>query len=135
MRGLSVLVGLAVGLCLGGCFDVQSADLFLLTRQGPQGRLSMLVSDGGTIRCNGGPERALSNSLLIAGRDLADDLDTDAKARLHLPVPPGSLTTYSVRLPDGTVSFADRNADRRPELGRAVLFALQAAQGPCRGVA
>jgi hypothetical protein len=122
-----------MALGLGGCFDVRAADLFQLMRQGPQGRLMIVVSDGGTVRCNGGRPRAIPNATLIAARDLADDLDKDARAHLHLAVPTGSVTTYAVRLQDGSISFADRDAAQRPELARAVLFTLQTAQGVCKG--
>jgi hypothetical protein len=130
----TILCGMAA-LGLAGCFDVQAADLFQMTRQGPGGRLTFVVNDGGTIRCNGAKARSISNSNLITARDLADDLDTDARAHLHLPVPAGTVTTYSVSLQDGSISFADRNASAKPELARAVLFALQMAQGPCKGSA
>ncbi|HEX3979337.1 MAG TPA: hypothetical protein VHW96_23905, partial [Solirubrobacteraceae bacterium] len=66
-----------VAVLLAGCFDVQSADLFLLTRTGQGRTLTLLVNDGGTIRCDGGKAKAVSNSTLISARDLSDNLSTD----------------------------------------------------------
>ena len=37
---------------------MQSPDLFLLTRTGQGATLTLLVNDGGTIRCNGGKAAA-----------------------------------------------------------------------------
>ncbi len=136
MRAARRLRVLALAIVLGagavGCgFAVQPADLFLLSRQGPGGRLTLLVGDGGTIRCDGGGARTLSDALLIQARDLADDLDKDAKANLHLPAGPGSVYTFSVRLQDGAISFPDTAAARHRELAQAELFAVQAAQRAC----
>jgi hypothetical protein len=120
-------------LVVAGCgLNVQSADLFLLTRTGAGGKLTLLVNDSGTIRCDGGKTKSLSDPLLLDARDLADDLNKDAQSKLHLPpAAPGSVFSYKITLQDGTVSFSDTAARTHPELARAELFAVQAAQGPC----
>ena len=47
-----LLLGL-IAVVLAGCgLNVQSADLFLLTRTGQGPKLTLLVNDSGTIRCN-----------------------------------------------------------------------------------
>ncbi len=122
---------LTCALLLAGCgFDVQSADLFLLTRTGPGGKLSMLVNDGGTIRCNGGRSKPLPDSQLLIARDLQSSLDSDAKAGLAIPRSANSVFFYTVRLQDGTISFPDTAAAHHSELARAEQFALQ-AQASC----
>jgi len=124
----------AVGLSLiaAGCgVNVQPADLFLLTRTGQGKPLTLLVSDGGTIRCDGEPARALADPLLLAARQLAGDLDTDVKMKLRITPAPGSVYTYTVKLQDGTLTFPDTAAAKHSELARAELFTVQAAQGPC----
>jgi hypothetical protein len=116
---------------LAGCFDVQSPDLFLLTREGQGQKLTMLVNDGGTIRCNGGPTKPLSDPLLLQARDLATSLDNEVKANLH-PAPTGhSVVTYTVKLQNGTLTFPDTAADTYKSLGQAELFTIQAAQQGC----
>jgi len=111
--------------------DVQLPDLFLLTRTGQGSKLTLLVNDSGTIRCNGGKTKQLSSSLLITARDLADNLSGDATR--HLDLPSGSSATYdfTIRLQQGTIRFSDRDTARHPYLAQAELFALQAAQQAC----
>jgi len=124
----------AVLLCAGlaGCFNVQSADLFLLTRTGEGQRLTLLVNDSGTVSCNGGATKTLPDPQLLVARDLANTLDGDAKTRLHIPAPENSVFSYTIRLQDGTISFPDTAGAHHPELAQAEQFALGAAQQACR---
>ena len=127
LASLAALSGTLPGCGLG----VQSPDLFVLTRTGQGQKLTLLVNDGGTIRCNGGSKRPLSNTLLLSARDLATSLDNDAKAKLRTPTPANSAFTYTVKLMDGTISFPDTAARVRSELAQAELFAVQAADQAC----
>ncbi|MDQ6607832.1 MAG: hypothetical protein M3Z06_14955 [Actinomycetota bacterium] len=132
MKRMIAALALTLGAGLAACgLDVRSADLFVLTRAGQGAKLTLLVSDGGTIRCNGAKAKRISDPLLIQARDLADDLDKDAKAKLKLPVRTASVYAYTVMLPDGTLNFADTNVKGHQELARAELFAAQAAQSAC----
>ena len=110
---------------------MQSPDLFLLTRTGGATKLTLLINDSGTISCNGGPAKQLSDPLLLRARDLATSLDTDAKAKLRIPLSKNSIYSYSIQLQDGTIRFPDTAALKHPELAQAVSFALQVAQRPC----
>jgi hypothetical protein len=112
---------------------VQSPDDFLLTRTGQGTKVTLLVNDGGTIRCNGGKARPISSALLIHARDLTDGLTNDAKRSLRIPAPPNSVYRYTVKLQQGTVSFPDTSAARREEFASAEQFVLQALAGPCGG--
>lgn len=126
------LLPLAItGALAAGCLRIASPDLFLLSRTGAAGRITLLINDGGTIRCNGGPARPLPDKLLIQARDLATRLDHYAKQGLRLPRSANSVAVYSVRLKDGTISFPDTAARTQPALAQLELFATQAAQGPC----
>jgi hypothetical protein len=118
-------------LCSGCGLQVRSPDLFLLQRTGEGEVLSLLVNDGGTIRCNASLPKPLSDKLLIAARDLADDLDKDAKAKLRIPANVHSVYVYDVRLQDGTIAFPDNAGEQRSELARAEQFTLQAAHQAC----
>jgi hypothetical protein len=117
---------------LAGC-GASTPDIFLLTRAGslPGARLTLLVNDGGTVRCNGGAARPLSDPELLAARRIGEDLSDAAKKDLTLPAPAGSLLRFRVRTQDGTVTFSDVDAARRPELGRTIEFARQVAQDVC----
>jgi hypothetical protein len=132
MRRACLVVFLAA--VVAGCgLDVQSPDLFLLTRTGPGHKLTLLVNDGGTIRCNGGKPRTLPGPLLLQARDLAGGLGGDAQAKLRIPPKAGTVYMYTVRLQQGTISFPDNAAasERYPRLAQVEQFALQAAQQAC----
>lgn len=133
-RGAALAAALAGAAGLAGCFDVRSPDLFLLTRTGQGSTLTLLVNDGGTIRCNGHTAKPVSNTTLIAARDLADNLADDARRKLTIPRTAGSVYYYRIRLEQGPVAFPDRAAAGRKALAEAELFTAQAAQRDC-GVA
>jgi hypothetical protein len=120
-------------LVLAGCgLDVQSADLFQVTRTGAGGkRLTLLVSDGGTISCNGGKPKSLPDRQLLQARDLASSLNDDVKAKLRFRRSPRSVFFYTVKVQNGTMSFPDTAASTRKELSQLELFVLKAAASPC----
>lgn len=131
-RALAGAAGaLTLAVTLAGCFDVQSPDLFLLTRTGQGGKLTLLINDSGTIRCDGGKAKPVSNTTLITARDLSDNLATDAQNKLTIPDAPGSVYYFRIRLEQGTVAFPDRAAASRKVLAQAELFAAQTAQQDC----
>jgi hypothetical protein len=117
---------------LTGCgADIQSPDLFVLTRTGQGQKLTLLVNDSGAIRCNGRAGKKLSDQMLLVARDLANSLDMDAKAGLRMNRPSNSVFSYTVRLQDGTIYFPDTAGARHQELAQAEQFAVEAAHGPC----
>ncbi len=110
---------------------MQSPDLFLLTRTGQGPKLTLLVNDGGTIRCDGGHARKLADPLLLRARDLVKTLDADAKRGLTIAAAPNSVFRYSVKFQDGTISFPDTASKTHSELAQAELLAVQLAQQAC----
>lgn len=133
MRPALPALALALGAALlAACgLQVQSADLFVVTRSGEGTRQTLLVNDAGSVSCDGGKPRPLSDPLLLQARDLATALDADAKRGLRLPAGPDSVYRYTIRLQDGTISFPDTAAAGHHELSQAELFALQATQASC----
>lgn len=128
----SLLMAAATCTALAACgLNVASADLFVITRTGQGQTLTLLVNDSGTIRCNGGKAKPISDATLIQARDLSDNLASAAGAKLTIPAAPGQVYYYRVRLSAGTVAFPDRAAGRRKVLGQTELFAAQAAQDDC----
>jgi hypothetical protein len=117
--------------CAGCGLNVQSPDLFLLTRTGAGRTLTLLVNDAGTISCDHGKARPLADPMLLQARDLASTLDDDAKAHLTLPQGPRSVYRFTIALQNGTVAFPDTAAAAHHELSQAELFALQAAGSAC----
>ena len=130
LRGAATVVAAVSSLTACG-LQVSSPDLFVLTRTGPGRPLTLLVNDGGTIRCDGAKPKTLPDPLLLDARQLADDLGKDAKDSLRFPSTAGRVYSFSVKLQNGTITFPDTAAAQHTELARAELFALQAAQGPC----
>jgi hypothetical protein len=131
MRFAAAVLATVAG--LAGCgFDVQSADLFQVTRFGQGQKLTLLVNDSGTIACNGGKPKSLPDKQLLQARDLSRTLNDDAKAELSYPkAPPGSVFSYTVKVQNGTFTFPDTAARARKELAQLELFVVQAAVDPC----
>jgi hypothetical protein len=126
-----VLIVLAAAL-VGGCgLQVQSADLFLVTRTGQGQKLTELVTDGGTISCDGAKAKPLPDPLLLQARDLSTSLNDDAKAKLRLAATARSVYSYTVKVQNGTFTFPDTAASTRKELAQMELFVVQAANQAC----
>jgi hypothetical protein len=117
---------------IGGCgFDVQSPDLFFLTRTGQGRALTLLVNDSGTIRCDAARARKLADPLLLRARDLVNTVDADAKRGLTIAAAASSVFHYTIKFQDGTISFPDTASKAHPELAQAELLAVQLAQQAC----
>lgn len=139
MRSLATVVAVGAVAVLAGC-GTPSADLFVVTRSGtiPGAGLTMLVGDGGTVRCNGGPERAITSADLIAARKVARELNGKddqhpgpAVRDLALPAGPGSVLRYEVRLEKGSVAFSDTSANQTPAMYRAAKLVRDLARRVC----
>jgi hypothetical protein len=132
MRGAAA-VGL-VAIAIAGCgFNVAYPDLFLFSRTGPGGKLTLLVNNSGTASCNRSKTKPISSRQLIVARDLADSLATDATKSLSLKPPPGSVYSYVIRMQQGTIRFPDTAGRTHKELAQAELFFLQTLQNVCGG--
>lgn len=132
-RALYTAAGVALAtLALGGC-GAAYPDLFILTRSGelPGARLTLLVGDGGTVRCNGGAEQRLPDQLLLDARHITTSLAEDAAEDLVIPRHPDTLLRYRLRYQEGTVTFSDVDAAKRPELGDVVAFSRTVAKDIC----
>lgn len=129
---MSLLGTLFAALALAGC-GAAYPDLFILTRTGtlPGAHLTLLVGDGGTVHCNGGPEQPLPDSLLLDARHIATSLAEDAEKDLVLPRRSDALLRYRLRYMEGTVTFNDVDAGTHPELGDVVAFARTVAKDVC----
>jgi hypothetical protein len=93
----------------------------------PGAKLTLIVSDDGNVRCDGGPPRRMSDRLLLTARQLARDLAVPASRRLRLPRRPGSVLSYRIRLATGSVSFSDNSP--------GLPAALRPVQGLTRDIA
>jgi len=129
LAGLTLVPALAG---VVGCGQ-PSPDLFAVERTG-EGRgsdVSLVVSDAGTVTCNGGESRALEAEQVLTARELSREL-TEA-ATLSLELPPGRNPTlsYRVRLEAGIVSFTDASRNRPASFDRLVGFTADVAENVC----
>jgi hypothetical protein len=135
-RLASALPVVSVVAARAGCGG-SSADLFVVTRTPESGSgasaltpLTLVVSDGGTVTCNG-KQRQLPGSLLLDARQLQRDLDSAATAGEVLPAGPRPVYAYSVRTPAGTLAFADDSPHQPNAFQRLAYFTLQVDQQVC----
>jgi hypothetical protein len=127
----AALASLVLLVALGACGSA-SPDLFEVRRSGPDrnANLTLLVSDGGSVTCNG-RQHALDADRLLEARRLARELNEQAALQVELPPGPGTILSYRVRLEDGTISFSDRSAAMPEDFSRLALFTKQVAEDVC----
>lgn len=104
---MKVAAAALLALALAGCGS-PAADLFVVDRSGSDrnANLSLLVSDDGTVSCNG-TKRPIPNDRLLDARKLTRDLSKPAELHLVLPPRPGTVLSYKVRMEAGTLAFSD----------------------------
>jgi hypothetical protein len=130
----TLVVTLTLAAVLAGCGEsVTLPDLFLVTRTGgaPGERLTVLVNEGGTVHCDGGRARQLSDPQLIQARSVTEELQSPSAKHLSLPPRPGSVFHYYVRDAEGWVRFADNSADQPSVLHHLALLVLEVQQQVC----
>jgi hypothetical protein len=125
------LVALVAVVGLAGCGS-PSPDLFVVDRSGPDpaANLKMVVSDGGSVTCNGA-EHALDADRLLRARQLARDLAKQAELHLELPPGPGANLSYKVRLEAGTVAFSDTSRGNPQPFFQLAAFTKDVSERVC----
>ncbi|WP_028061735.1 hypothetical protein [Candidatus Solirubrobacter pratensis] len=126
-RALAALLALAAA----GCGS-PAADLFVVSRSGADRNagLTMLVSDDGTVTCNG-KKHPISNGELLDARRLTRDLSKQAELHLVLPPKPGSVLSYKVRMEAGTVSFSDTSRPLPTAFTQLEVFTKNVSEDVC----
>ncbi|HWX45889.1 MAG TPA: hypothetical protein VNY52_11290 [Solirubrobacteraceae bacterium] len=127
----AVLVAAAI---VAGCGEsVELPDLFVVQRAGGASgeQLTMVINEGGAVRCNGGPTYQLGDPQLVLARGLSEELQSPSAKHLTLPPRPGSVFSYYVRDSEGTVRFADNSAGQPSVLHHLALLVLEVAQKVC----
>jgi hypothetical protein len=135
---LAVVVVLTGAGLLAGCGEsVELPDLFIVTRTGGGARLTVLINEGGAVRCyrnpaHLGPTHQLSDPQLIEARGVTEELQTPSAKHLSLPPRAGSVFRYKVRDAEGTLRFADNSAGQPSALHHLQYLVLEVAQRVCR---
>ena len=122
---------LVAAVLLAGC-GTRPADLFVVTRSGPDpaANLTMRVTDGGTVYCNG-KEHALDAKRLLQARQLTRDLGKQAEVGLELPPGPGSNLSYKVELEAGNVAFSDTSKGNPHDFFELAAFTKDVSEDVC----
>ena len=107
-------------------------DLFVVNRSGPDpaANLTMVVSDGGSVTCNG-KQHALDAKRLLQARQLTRDLAKQAQLGLELPPGPRSNLSYKVRLEAGTVGFSDTSRGNPLAFFQLAAFTKDVSERVC----
>lgn len=131
-RRLALAVAVAGAGALAGC-GAPSADLFEVTRSGADrnANVALVVSDGGSVRCNG-RERPLDAERLLRARRLARDLERPASLGLELPRAPGAILSYRARMGAGSIAFSDASRGVPAAFERLAAFTTDVAENVCR---
>ena len=118
-------------LILTGCGS-PSPDLFLVNRSGADrnANLTLLVSDDGSVTCNG-TRHEIPGDMLLDARELTRDLSPQAELNLELPPGPKSVLTYHVRMQAGTVAFSDTSRPLPSSFARLTVFTKHVSEDVC----
>ena len=124
---------LATAAGLAGCGQIRAPDLLVVHRSGsiPGARLELLISDDGTLHCNGGKSRVLPSQLLLDARETARKLARAAQSGLALRPGPRSVLRYRIRTKDGTVAFSDDSRGQPPAFFLAQQLVRNIARQGC----
>jgi hypothetical protein len=125
--GVSALAMLVVA----GC-GTESPDLFEVKRSGADrpANLTLVVSDGGSVTCNG-ESRPLDADRLLRARELERELSEQAELGLELPAGPGTVLSYRVRMEAGTVAFSDTSRRAPRSFQALAAFTKDVAEDVC----
>jgi hypothetical protein len=118
-------------LLLVGCGS-PPPDLFVVTRSGPDpaANLTMVVSDGGSVTCNG-KQHALDAKRLLRARQLTRDLAKQAQLGLELPPGANANLSYKVRMEAGTVGFSDTSRGNPLAFFQLAAFTKDVSERVC----
>jgi hypothetical protein len=131
-RALAPATALALAVLGIGCGEsVELPDLFVVQRTGAAPKLTVVVNEGGAVRCDGRPVRQLSDAQLVQARGLQEELQSPSAKHLALAPRPGSVFSYYVRDAEGTVRFSDNSAGQTSVLRHLAYFVLEIQQKLC----
>ena len=125
------LAVVGTALLLAGCGS-PAPDLFVVERSGADrnANLTLLVSDDGTVTCNG-RKHAIPGELLLDARALERQLSPQAELNLQLPPGPNHVLSYRVRLEAGTIAFADTSRPLPRSFTELTAFTSDVSEEVC----
>jgi hypothetical protein len=125
------LLATVLALVLAGCGS-RPPDLFVVQRSGADrnANVELLVSDGGSVKCNG-QEHELDADRLLTARQLVRDLAPQAELGIELPRGPGTQLSYRVTMEAGTIAFSDRSEGVPSTFQRLAAFTKDVTERVC----
>jgi hypothetical protein len=126
-----LLAPVALAVVLAGC-GTPPPDLFSVERSGADrnANVDVVVSDGGSVTCDG-EEHALDADRLLAARQLVRDLSPQAELGIELPRGPGTDLSYRVSMEAGSVAFSDRSPGVPRTFLRLAAFTKDVTERVC----
>jgi hypothetical protein len=125
------VVVVVVAVAVGGC-GTPPPDLFSVERSGPDrnANVDLVVSDGGSVSCDGA-EHPLDAERLLRARQLVRDLSPQAELGIELPPGPGSELSYRVAMEAGSIAFSDRSRGVPATFLRVAAFTKDVVERVC----
>ncbi len=122
---------IALAAALAGC-GTPPPDLFSVERSGadPNANVDVVVSDGGSVTCDG-EEHALDADRLLTARQLVRDLEPQAELGIELPPGPGTDLSYRVSMEAGSIAFSDRSRGVPRTFLRVAAFTKDVTERVC----
>jgi hypothetical protein len=122
---------LVLAVLLAGC-GTPPPDLFSVDRSGADrnANLRMVVSDGGSVTCNG-KQHPLDADRLLTARELHRELVPQAELHLELPRGPQAQLSYRAAMEQGTVAFSDTSDALPDSFLRLAAFTKDVAERVC----
>jgi hypothetical protein len=116
---------------LAGC-GTPPPDLFSVERSGPDpnANVDVVVSDGGSVTCDG-HEHPLDADRLLTARQLVRDLEPQAELGIELPPGPGTDLSYRVSMEAGSIAFSDRSRGVPRTFLRVAAFTKDVTERVC----
>jgi hypothetical protein len=121
-----------LALVAAGCGS-PAGDLFEVDRSGsiPGARLRLVVADDGTVRCNGAAPRDIGDPRLLTARELGRELDDAAVRGTTLRPGRGTVLSYRVRTPGGTLTYSDSSRGQTKAMLRLQGFVRDVSRNVC----
>jgi hypothetical protein len=125
-------VGVIAAAALAAGCGTPPPDLFAVQRSGADrnANVKLVVSDGGSVTCDG-KEHPLGADRLLTARQLERDLVPQAELGIELPPGPGSQLSYRVSMEAGAIAFSDRSAGVPRTFLRVAAFTKDVAEDVC----
>ena len=116
---------------LAGC-GTPPPDLFSVERSGsdPNANVDVVVSDGGSVTCDG-KEHSLDADRLLTARQLVRDLSPQAELGIELPRGAGTELSYRVSMEAGSIAFSDRSPGVPRTFLRLAAFTKDVTERVC----